>query len=262
MIEPLSVYFEHCEPNWQVPTAKTNNHILILVTEGSMQYTIEDRLFPLHKGDILFVPQGAVRFASNSSKLAHEMYVAHFHYSGAGEKLPLLVDLLHRYAHPFNFDYLKQRFSLLSQHWLRKSPCTATICHSILLEILAILNEEADSPVFPNKQHNLVIQLQDYILGHYCEPILISELAAIVERTPNYVSMIYKQTTGQSITDYIQQIRITAARDLLMNSQMNIGEISEYLGFCEQSYFNKVFKKVTGTLPSAYTKEQMKVWRV
>ncbi|OGX60725.1 MAG: hypothetical protein A2189_07230, partial [Paenibacillus sp. RIFOXYA1_FULL_44_5] len=202
MIEPISVYFEHCEPNWNVPIAKSNNHILLLVTEGSLQYTIEDKTFHLHKGDILFVPQGVVRSASNSTKEGHDMYVAHFRYSGEGEHLPLLSDLLFRYAHPFNFDYLKQRFSLLSQHWLRKSAYMNTICHSMLLEILAITNEESDSPFFPSKQYGLVMQLQNYILEHYHVTIHVSELSAFVERTPNYVSMVFKQATGQTITEY------------------------------------------------------------
>ncbi|GFZ96504.1 hypothetical protein GCM10008018_48610 [Paenibacillus marchantiophytorum] len=262
MIKTLSAYFEHCEPNWQVPTARTNNHILLVVTEGSMVYTIENQPYHLQKGDILFIPQGTVRSAANISSDIHAMYVAHFEYSGDGEHLPLLTDRQMRCVHSFHFEYLKTRFSLLSQHWLRKSPYTATLCHSILLEILSILNEQSDSSSLPNKHYRLVMQLQHYILEHYREQIQLSELSALVERTPNYVSTIYKQATGQTITEYIQQIRIEAARDLLINSQMTIGEISEALGFCEQSYFNKVFKKITGTLPSAYLKEKVKVWRV
>ena len=261
MIEPISIYFEHCEPNWQVPTARTNNHILLLLTSGLMHYSIEDKTFSLQKGDILFAPQGVIRAASNSPNEPHEMFVAHFLYHGNGERLPLLSDSQPRCTRPLNYDYLKQRFSLLTQHWLRKSAYSDTICHSLLLEILAILNEESDSHLLPSRQYSLVIQLQDYILNHYRETIHISELAAYVERTPNYVSTVFKQVSGQTITEYTQQIRVAAACDLLRNSQMSMAEIADFLGFCEQSYFHKVFKKITGTKPSIYMKEQVKVWR-
>ncbi|MFC5402624.1 helix-turn-helix domain-containing protein [Cohnella soli] len=261
MIEPLSVYFEHCEPDWQVPSSRTNNHILLLITEGSLLYVVDGQSHALRKGDVLFIPQGVVRQAYKHTNEAHEMYAAHFRYQGDGEQLPLLSDFRLRYAHPYNADYFTMRFSLLSQHWLRKSACSNTICHGILLELLALLNEEADSPSLPSKSYNLVLHLQTYILEHYREPLPVAELAALVERTPNYVSSIFRRATGQTLSDYIQQIRISAARDLLTNSRMNIGEISEFLGFCEQSYFNKVFKKVTGTLPSAYMKEKVQVWK-
>src|SRR5690606_22329985 len=96
---------------------------------------------------------------------------------------------------------------------------------------------------------------------HYRRTIPIQELADLVQRTPNHISRLFKEATGQTITAYMQQIRISAACDLLANSQMNVGEVAEYLGFCEQSYFNKVFKKHTGTLPSAYMKEKIKRWK-
>lgn len=261
MIEPVSIYFEHCEPNWHVPKGKTNNHILLLVISGTMLYTIEDHSLSLQKGDMLFVPQSVWRSASNSPKEAHDMYVVHFRYHGDGDRLPMLSEPKLYLIRPFNFDYMKQRFSLLTQHWLRKSDYSGTICHAILLEMLAVINEESDSQSMPGKSNSIVMQIQAYILDHYRRSISMAELSEYVDRTPNYISTIFKQVTGDSITEYIQQIRISAACDLLINSQMNVGEISNFLGFCEQSYFNKVFKKITGTLPSIYMKEKVKIWK-
>ncbi|NQX59673.1 helix-turn-helix domain-containing protein [Paenibacillus qinlingensis] len=261
MIQPVAVYFENCEPNWHVPKGMTNNHIVILMTNGNIRYTIEDQIFSMQKGDLLFVPQGVWRSAMNPTKEPHDMYVAHFHYQGDGDGLPLLITPNRCITRPFNFDYMKQRFSLLTQHWLRKSVYSHTICHSILLEILAVMNEEIESQSTQGKSYSIVMLLQAYILDHYHRTITLTELAEYADRTPNYVSTIFKQVTGLSVIDYIQQIRIAAACDLLTNSQMNVGEISDFLGFCEQSYFNKVFKKCTGTLPSTYMKEKVQVWK-
>jgi AraC-like DNA-binding protein len=261
MIEPLAVYYEHCEPGWYVPEAKTPNHILILLTSGSITYDVENQRFHLHKGDLLYVPQGIVRSATNHTDSTHEMYVAHFLYEGTGEGLPLLQQGAVQYIKLFQFEYMKQRFSLLTQHWLRKQLYTDTFCHSILLEMLAIVNEETDSNVNMNRSYSLVSQLQNHITMHYRHAITMEELASLVQRTPNYVSRLFKEATGKSVTEYIQQVRILAACDLLTNSQMNVGEVSDFLGFCEQSYFNKVFKRLTGTLPSTYMKEKVKLWK-
>lgn len=261
MLEPLSVYFEHCEPGWHVPESETRNHILLLVTSGSLIYHIGRNKVQLQKGEMLFIPQGVMRSADSLGAKGHEMYAVHFLYEGDGDGIPVLQKPEMRHVKLFQFDYMKQRFSLLTQHWLRKHAYAATILHSILLEMLAIFNEEADTVATPNRAYSIVSQLQNYIAMNYRRPIPMSELAELVQRTPNYISRLFKETTGQTITEYIRQIRITAACDLLANSSMTVGEVSDFLGFCEQSYFNKVFKKITGTLPSAYMKEKMKVWK-
>lgn len=263
MLEPIAIYFEHCEPNWQVPQSVIHNHILLLVTSGSITYTIDGQPLFLRKGDALFAPRGAIRSAENSGLESPEIYVAHFRSEPGETVLPLLQERrpLHLHIQPFHYDYFKQRFSRLTQSWLRKTAYSSIVCHSVLLEMLAIINEEAASRYLPGKPYSIVMQLQDYIVNHYRNPISITELAAFVDRTPNYVSTVFKQITGQTITAYTQQIRISAARDLLINSQMTVGEIADYLGFCEQSYFNKVFKKITGMPPSACMKEKTKVWQ-
>lgn len=261
MIEPIAVYFEQCEPGWVVPESAARNHILLLMTEGTIVYRIGGSECLLTKGDALYMPKGAIRCGLNRSGAPHEMYVAHFQYAGDGEGLPVLLENRNIHTRIMQYDYVKQRFSLLTQHWLRKTKYADTFCHSILLEILAVVNEEADSVAKRDRAYSIVNQIQSYIAANYRRTIGMDELARLVERSPNYISRIFKEETGQTVTDYTQQLRITAACDLLANSQMNVREISDFLGFCEQSYFNKVFKRLTGTLPSAYMKEKVRRWK-
>ncbi|WP_168120278.1 AraC family transcriptional regulator [Paenibacillus sp. HB172176] len=266
MIKPIAIYFEHCETDpqsqqvWRVPEALTTNHILLLMTRGSLEYTIMNRTCFLSKGDMLFVPQGVIRHAVNPSREPHEMYVAHFQNEGLEDETPLLSEGTFHMARLTNFDYIRHRFSLLTQHWIRKSTHTRAFCHSILLELLATLAEEADRMSIPGKAYGIVVQLQEYILQHYRGTLTMDELSRYVGKTPNYVSAIFKQATGQTVMEYAHQVRISVACDLLAGSQMSIGEISDFLGYCEQSYFNKVFKKVTGLSPSIYVKEKVKIW--
>lgn len=257
MIEPVAIYYEHCEPGWLVPGSRTNNHIAVLVTEGHVVFDTEQGSFALSRGDMLFMPKGLERSASHSPEAPHEMYVAHFQHAGEAEGLPLWTAPQARVVKIHNYDYVRNRFAALVQYWLRQSPFRPALCHAALLELLALFAETSESAASQGAASGLVYRLEAYILLHYRRTITVGELAAHVGKTPNYISALYRQSTGRTLTDYMQQIRIAAACDLLLTSQMNIGEISDYLGFCEQSYFNKVFKKITGTLPSAYVRHKV-----
>lgn len=261
MIEPVAIYFEHCEADWHVPPSPADYHIVLLLISGEITYTLNGTdLITVEKGDMLFIPEGTLRAAVNTGRQPHDMYVAHFRYEGDGDGLPMLQEPQNIHASLIHADYMKNRFSLLTQHWLRRSPCTGTICHGMMLEILSVLYEDAIRDTLPGKSHGIVLQLQQYILERYRESITVQDLADHVALTPNYISSLFRKATGVTLTDYIQQIRISAACDLLTGSQMNVSEISDYLGFCEPSYFNKVFKKITGHLPSAYVKGKPRIW--
>ncbi|MDF2724451.1 MAG: AraC family transcriptional regulator [Paenibacillus sp.] len=263
MISPIAVYIERYKPEWNgILQRMTTNHILVLVIDGASIYTIEGRDYHLKRGDALYVPEGVVRSARNIGNTPMDWYVCHFRIEPDDVSLlPLFGGNEPIHVRPFNLDYLKSRFSQLTQYWLRKPDYYEAIYHGVMLEMLAVVNGETASMQVATKSYSIVMQIQNYIMSHYCDNIEIADLARYVQRTPNYISTVFRQVTGQTITDYIQRVRIAEACNLLIHSQMTVGEISDRLGFCEQSYFNKVFKKVTGLPPSAYLKENTKVWR-
>lgn len=262
MISPIAVYSERVAANWRgIRQRVAANHILLLVTDGECTYTIDGNDLHLKRGDALYVPEGVMRSAQNTHSHM-QWYVAHFRVEGSIEpSIPLLRNRRYFHVRLLNSDYLKNRFSDLMQYWLRKPEHHEAIYHGVLLEILAVINSETDSRQVGTKSYSIVLQIQNYIMSHYRTDIEISALARLVDRSPNYISTIFRQVTDQTITEYIQRIRIAEACNMLIHSHMTIGEISEQLGFCEQSYFNKVFRKITGLSPSAYVRERAKVWR-
>ena len=70
--------------------------------------------------------------------------------------------------------------------------------------------------------------------------------------TPNYISQIFKKETGLTITKYITETRINAAKELLKDSNFKVFEVAEMVGFDNSYYFSTVFKKVTGIHPSKF----------
>lgn len=92
----------------------------------------------------------------------------------------------------------------------------------------------------------------DYIRLHVEEKLSIDLLASKFGYSKYYLSRKFKQETGTGIREYINQIKIEKAMNLLQSSQHSIQEISEILGFHSQSYFGELFHDKTGMTPGEY----------
>lgn len=97
-----------------------------------------------------------------------------------------------------------------------------------------------------------VMQCVNYIYSHIKERITISTLADYTELSENYLSRIFKQNLGVSISDYIREKKIEKATHLLRYSDKSLIDIANYLSFSSQSHFIKTFENFMGITPKKY----------
>ena len=96
------------------------------------------------------------------------------------------------------------------------------------------------------------------MLGYIRQNVLKKDLVkvkAIAEAfhlSPNYVGVYMKKHLGISLQHYILETKVKMAESLLKQSNLNINEIAEKLGFTDAAHFNKIFKKYAGKIPSEY----------
>lgn len=83
----------------------------------------------------------------------------------------------------------------------------------------------------------------------------LSELASLLGISRTYFSQIFKEVTGMRLQEYINQIRLEKAKDLLVNINLKIKEVSYQIGFKDPNYFCRKFKKVTGLTPTVWRLE-------
>lgn len=91
-----------------------------------------------------------------------------------------------------------------------------------------------------------------YMQQHFDSPITLKETADYVELNPSYFSTLFKQSCGSSFKEYLNYIRIEKSKKLLTTTDSSILDIALSIGFEDQSYFTKVFKKYTGLTPKQY----------
>lgn len=94
----------------------------------------------------------------------------------------------------------------------------------------------------------------DYIKKNYNKDLTVELAAEYVGKTPNYFSHIFKKELGISFTEYVNEIRISKACDLILHSNLLIYEIGEQVGYRDYAYFTQIFKKFKGCSPTDFRK--------
>lgn len=103
-----------------------------------------------------------------------------------------------------------------------------------------------------NKQNTSIEKVMDYLRQHYSEDITLTNIAEQVFLNPAYISRMIKEQTGKNYTDFVMEMRINQAVELLENSDMYVYKIAEKVGYSNLKYFYKVFRKITGKSPGDY----------
>ncbi len=106
---------------------------------------------------------------------------------------------------------------------------------------------------FQDSRHSAAIRsCIDYIEKHYHEHITLESVARLVYLSESYLSRIFHSETGQSFKEYLNSVRVEHSKELLLEEKIRIADIASEVGFEDQSYFTKVFKKYVGVTPNRY----------
>ncbi|WP_135556583.1 AraC family transcriptional regulator [Paenibacillus cymbidii] len=91
-----------------------------------------------------------------------------------------------------------------------------------------------------------------HIDRHFAEPLPLDQLARLAEISPKYFGELFKKTFGDSVGDYIAALRINEAKRLMARAEGKLREIAHQVGYGDEFYFSRKFKKETGIAPSEY----------
>jgi len=100
----------------------------------------------------------------------------------------------------------------------------------------------------------LIQQAQEFVQAHIREDFTRDDIANAVFVHPNYLSKLFRNETGRTLTQYITNCRIDRAKEFLRNSNDKVSAISEAVGIPSGGYFAKVFHDMTGMTPQEYRK--------
>ena len=134
------------------------------------------------------------------------------------------------------------------------SPETVRTLIEPLAAMLALLFIHKGEESAPSGDGYVYGHIISYLHNHIGERILLSDVAEFCHYSPSFVTRLFKARSGMTVGEYLQDIRMKKARDLILKTDMPIAEIAEACGFSDTNYFIACFSKRYGTPPKKFRK--------
>ncbi len=96
----------------------------------------------------------------------------------------------------------------------------------------------------------------DFINEHYVDPLQLSDTAEAAQISSAYLSRLFAEHLHTSFVDYLTELRVTRAAELIRETRLSIKEIAFAVGYQDPNYFSKIFRKATGLPPTIYAAER------
>ena len=170
-----------------------------------------------------------------------------------GQISELLV-LLSRTAAENGMD--EQQVLLLHRQW-QKTLSSLSSFQAVSAWLLTVVEDMLENlAAYPDVRHaNIIHRCIQHIGAGYQERLTLEDTARMVCLSPDYLSRIFRQETGISFHQYLNNVRITKAKELIRTTNLRLTDISQMVGYDDQSYFTKVFKRTAGIAPGEYVKK-------
>lgn len=235
---------------------------------GERSYYINNMIYTLRKGDLIFINKNEIHRTTSKGSARHERILINFEedylyslLSNFDLSFPFLTErslLLRPVAHEQGaieallFSMLKEQNEPRTQ----QVPYLQTLLIQLFIEMKRIqeISREPIAPESSEKQLK-VYEIIDYLHAHYAEKLTLEQLSESFYISCTYLCRLFKQTTGFTIIEYLNYIRIKESQRLLRNTNHKVTTIAEYTGFDSIAHFGRVFKQIVKCSPLQYRKQ-------
>ena len=150
------------------------------------------------------------------------------------------------------FSYAQQALRYGVRDYLLKPVRSSDILKLLLSVADEIEGVKADRKERDEKSFSIVDRAREYIEEHYGEELTLQKVADVVGISAGYLSSQFSHSLGCGFIDYLNKIRVEHACAYLKQNYFKTYEIAYKVGYRDEKYFSRVFKKVTGMSPSEY----------
>lgn len=265
VFNPQVLYSLKCKNKDFMKTCYHSHHHaeLSYVLSGTVTYNINNSIYKLKKGDFLIFNPGVY----HEENLSPGEQVSELHLGFDNiylEGLPRNY-LLKETASPvvrlkkYNKEFDDIIHQIINEQ-AKNEPGFDIVLKSLSMRLLVLLLretycddefEESNSLSFNSSDKSSIVQtIVSYMNERYTEEISLDKMAKTTYLSPVYISKIFKEETGYSPINYLINIRLQKAKQLLEGGSISVKAAAESVGYNDAYYFSKLFKKYYGYPPS------------
>jgi two-component system, response regulator YesN len=160
-----------------------------------------------------------------------------------------------------DFEFAQKALRLGVYDYLLKPIDEEELLASIRKVCTELLKKEPQSTQISDSKKSgdpYIRAAMDFIDNHFPEDLSLGVTAAEVGISESHLSHLFKKHSSYTFLEYLQECRIRNAMQMLKNHKLQIAEVYRLCGYCNGSYFSRVFKRVTGTTPGDFRNGRLK----
>lgn len=257
----LSIFncgLERCAPGHTWGPGIRDHYLIHLVVSGKGIFEVGGRTWELVPGDLFFArPNQLIRYTADEQQPWEYRWVG---FNGAcahklTSQLPFTdEEPVHHAQDP---ERMGQALNSIYQSRGMKPQDEASMVGYLYLFIAALMKEtSAAKPHSSSSSSQYVLNAIKYIQFNYSHDISIDDVAKSVGVSRSHLYRVFMLNVGKSPIDYLTEYRINEACKLLRGGNLSIAEVAISVGFFDQFYFSRVFKRAKGVPPSKYLAAQ------
>ncbi len=229
---------------------------LYFFTEGSGTHVINGKTIPFTKGSIFFISPNdihnveideGVYTTALKVNVSNAFYYYYFNPNCHFDKFPVSANLT---GEEFEKAEILTKM-LLECREMDESPAKDELCLNILEQLFILIMRNSKQSE-PEDDSDKLKDALSYIHQNFHNQIKVGDIARAVSYSSNYLSSQFSKKFGISIRDYLQDLRLFYAKDLIRYSNFSISEICYRSGFQSMAYFSKVFKNRFSQSPNSF----------
>lgn len=226
------------------------HHGFLYTFEGSETYHFQNKSITAIPDSVIYIPGGAEYSITLSGKRSLVMTID-FEFEQDIQTEPFIVKLEKN-------NTVRSLFTDIEKIWNRKKAGTNSASKSVFYKIVySIINQK--NLYMSSDKYSKISDAVNYLHASYLDNnFRIDSLSEISGISSRYFEKLFRQKFGVTPKEYVTNMRIERAKELLMSEKNLIGDIALSLGYSSVYHFGKIFKSKTGQTPSEYRREHFK----
>ena len=246
------IYIDKVQAQEHTSICESSGFVVSL--SGKVTITVDGTAYIIEPGMLLHVPKGAKLIKRAVERKPVQIAFVYYRILSedrvpSNEHFKLQVE---------NKERLKANIVELKKY--NEQPVTTAMlkCQLLFLTLLDTIIEGVRQYDEKENDHSIE-EILHFMHEHYQEQLSVTRIADLFQIERRHLAYLFKRYTGMSPLNYLTEYRIRRSKELLRQSDYSITKVAELVGFEDNLYFSRIFKKRTGYSPSAYREKVMNV---